>query len=245
MALIQKSIIKFSKFLTYVLGRNPDEFGLVPDEQGFIPVKELLKSLHEEEGWRHIRLSHIKEVSLSVTPSPIEIRENSLRASDRSKLPEIKYADPPPKLLYTAVRRRAYPAAIEKGLIAGSRPHLLLSSDREFALRIGKRIDNEPVILTVQVADSMDKGTLFHQYGDRLYLADSISPGTFSGPPLPKEKPVPEKSGKAAEPLKPKTPGSYFPDLSPPDNPKRPRRKEKAWKKDRRNARKHKQKFQR
>jgi len=48
--------------LVYMLGHRPDEFGLVPDSEGFIPYKELLQAIHEEEGWRYVRRSHINEV---------------------------------------------------------------------------------------------------------------------------------------------------------------------------------------
>ena len=57
----QKHTQKLAKFLDYVLGRNPDEFGLVPDEQGYVKIKELLKALNQEEGWRHLRLANINE----------------------------------------------------------------------------------------------------------------------------------------------------------------------------------------
>jgi len=40
-----------AKMLAYVLGRRPDEFGLIPDAEGFVRIKDLLKALHEEEGW--------------------------------------------------------------------------------------------------------------------------------------------------------------------------------------------------
>mgnify|MGYP002064141397 CR=1 FL=1 len=43
-----------SKLLTYVLERKPDEFGLVPDADGFIPVADLLK-VAKEEGWHRVR----------------------------------------------------------------------------------------------------------------------------------------------------------------------------------------------
>ena len=53
---------KLSKFLTYILGRQPDEFGLVPDENGYVKTKDLMKVLAEEPGWRHVRLNQIREM---------------------------------------------------------------------------------------------------------------------------------------------------------------------------------------
>jgi len=40
--------------LTYILAYRPDEFGLVPSEEGFVRYKDLLKALHEEDGWRTV-----------------------------------------------------------------------------------------------------------------------------------------------------------------------------------------------
>ena len=32
---------KQAKFLAYILGVHPDEFGLVPDKEGFVKIKDL------------------------------------------------------------------------------------------------------------------------------------------------------------------------------------------------------------
>jgi putative RNA 2'-phosphotransferase len=239
-----KKTQKLAKFLTYVLGRRPDEFGLVPEKPGYVRIKELLKALNQEQGWRHIRLAHLKEVALTVVPSPIEIKDDCIRACDRTQMPCITEPAKIPKLLYLAVRSRAYPVIVEKGLTSGNHPTLVLSSDEAMARRLGQRRDPHPVMLTVQVAQSMKKGTQFKQYGEHLFLADALYPDTFSGPPLPKEKPGRIQTKTPAEPTRPKTPGSYYPDISPPKEPKRQRRKEVQWKKDRRNARKHKSRQQ-
>ncbi|MGD9368024.1 MAG: RNA 2'-phosphotransferase [Desulfobacteraceae bacterium] len=234
-----KHVQKLAKFITYVLGRRPDEFGLVPDEQGYVRIKELIKSLNEEEGWRHIRQAHLNEIGVTATPCPIEIQGNRVRASSRSQLPKISVVPELPKLLYTAVRRRAYPSAVEKGIQTAEREYLVLCANTKMAERIGKRRDNHPVILTVQVSSALDAGTRFYQYGENLYLADTIFPNTFTGPALPKEKPAAVNAQKTSPPPQPKTPGSYFPDLSQPNTSKR-RRKEADWKKERRRARRHK-----
>jgi putative RNA 2'-phosphotransferase len=237
---IPKNTQKLAKFLSYVLGRRPDEFGLVPEDQGYFKIKDLLKAINIEDGWRHIRMAHLNEVSLTVVPSPIEINGKRIRAHDRSQSPQITYAEQLPKLLYIAVRNRAYPVINEKGLHAGDQGYLVLSSDAQIAKRMGQRRDQHPVMLTVQVARSTEMGTQYQKFGENLYLTDLLLPNTFSGPPLPKEKHAPAQSKKASEPVVAKTPGSYFPDLLPPNEPKRLRRKEVEWKKDRRRARKHK-----
>jgi len=239
-----QQVAKLSKFLSYVLGRRPDEFGIVPDAQGFVGIKELLQALHEEPGWRHIRIAHINEVCITQSNPAIVIEGNRIRAAEKPLLPEAGQPQELPKLLYIAIRTRAYPVIMDKGLSPTHPPHLILSADMAMAMRMGRRHDNHPTLLTVQVADSLQKGTRFKQYGRMLFLADRIYAGTFSGPPPPKEKP--DGASKAPiETPQAKTPGSYFPNLDSHPAAKDHiasgnRRKEPEWKKARRQGRKHK-----
>lgn len=238
-------IDKLSKFLTYVLGRRPDEFGIVPDSDGFVRIKELLQALHEEQGWRHVRQAHLNEALIVPGKPVIEIDGTRIRALDTSLLPVVGRPEDLPKLLFIAIRSRAYPAALERGLSAIPRRYLTLSTDKEMAMRMGRRVDNRPTLLTVQVNESIKNGTSFYQYGRILFLADRIHPGTFSGPPLPKAKADATAIHVAADTPRNRTPGSFFPEPESfqPANRRpsgAPGRKEPQWKKDRRRARRHK-----
>ncbi len=242
-----KAIQSAGKFLAYVLGRHPDEFGLVPDQEGFVPIKELLKALHEEEGWRHVRSGLLNELLISARPAPIEIDGNRIRAVDRGRLPKISEVMYLPKVLYLAIRRKAYASAIENGLRAGGRPSLILSSDKAMALRIGMRRDNQPVLLSVQVHKTREQNVVYHQFGKNLFLTDRIPAGTFSGPAAPKPKPAAprEAAKKVAEPLPAKpTPGSYLvaidEQVDPRQSARQRRQKQKDRQKERRHARKQK-----
>jgi putative RNA 2'-phosphotransferase len=251
-SMMPNEIKKLEKFLLYVLSRRPDEFGLLPDDSGFIKIKALLQALHEEPGWKHIRQAHINSVLLMKQPSSLEINENEncIRASQRDQMPALSVPDALPKLLYTPVRRRAHQSIHGNGIRPSGLPYILLSSDISMAERLGQRIDNEPVLLIVQTAMATGAGTLFRQFGELIYLADFIAPGTFSGPPLPKEPPEAPSSRLKQEPQRNETPGSYFPDLSSnpltqPSKQQRHRRNDADWKKQRRLARKEKERQQR
>ena len=71
---------KFSKFLSYVLGHKPDEFGLLPDQEGYVKLKDLLKAVNEEEGWRHIRKTAIDELMITLPHPPVDIKGALIRA---------------------------------------------------------------------------------------------------------------------------------------------------------------------
>jgi len=223
--------------LGYVLGRRPDEFGLVPDEKGYVKIKELLKALGEEPGWRHVRRSDIQEILLTLPDPPIEVSEGKIRSTDRTHLPLPLGTHDLPKLLYTCVRSRAYPHVMEKGIAPGGHPQVILTGCRNLAERIGRRIDPAPTLLTVHAETARQKGVVFHRAGESIYLAEQIPVGCFSGPPLPKES-------KRTEPQKIKPPsppaGSFFMDVERIQNrPKlKGRKKEILWKKERKRIRK-------
>jgi putative RNA 2'-phosphotransferase len=232
----QRSPKQLAKFIDYILGRRPDEFGLVTDENGFVRIKELLKAVNEEEGFRYVRRSHLDEILLSVPDHALEIADNAIRSKLRDRLPQHTYAQDPPKLLYTCVRRKAYPHVSEKGIQPAGFSQVILSSNTDMAARLGRRIDRSAVLLTVQVQTCVDRGVVFYQAGEILFLADFIPAGCFTGPPLPKEKPAAPKPAES-EPRQPQMPaGSFFIDLEEKFDPRIPKSKRQGldsdWKKD-------------
>ena len=216
----QKSPKKLAKLLDYILGRRPDEFGLVTDRDGYVKIKDLLKALSEEEGLSYVRRNHLNEILLTLPNPSFEISDNSIRATNRRHLPEHVYAHDPPKLLYHCVRQKAYPHVCTKGLYPTGYSRVILSSNLSLAQRMGKRIDQSATLLTVQVQQCLDKGVVFFSAGEALFLADFIPPDCFSGPPLPKEQPTVLKKEELQKPAPKKPAGSFLIDLEEIMNPK-------------------------
>jgi putative RNA 2'-phosphotransferase len=208
-----KSTQILTKFIAYILERRPDEFGLVIDSEGYIKIKELLKALNEEKGFSYVRRSHLNEILYSIANPPFEIAGKRIRARNRDLLPRPDVARDLPKLLYTYIRRKAHPFVADKGIFPSGYHQVVLTAKRNLAERIGKRIDPQPVILTVQVQKSLDNGVRFYQAGGLLFLATSIPPDCFSGPALPKEKPGELKPGQAHSAKQPEAAGSFLIDL--------------------------------
>ncbi len=230
---------QLSKFIAYMLGKAPGEFGLVPREDGYFKIKDFLKAIGEEEGFRHVRESHLNEILLTVPDPPFEIADKTIRSVDWRQLPEIFPSKDLPKLLYTCVRRKAHAFALDKGIFPVGHDRVVLSSAPEMALRIGLRFDGDPVVMTVQTAKSTGAGVTFLAAGNDLYLADSIPAGCFTGPPLPKEKPVEQKPKRIREGTEPadRTPGSFYMDFAPKKEKTkkdyRNRQNDIAWKRER------------
>jgi putative RNA 2'-phosphotransferase len=207
-----KSPQTLAKFIAYILERRPDEFGLVPDKEGFVKIKELLKAITEEKDWKYVRRFHLNEILYSLPNPPFEIFDKQIRAKHRDYLSEIHVIGDPPKLLFTCIRKRAYPSVIDKGIFPAGYHHVILSSDRRLAERIGKRTDQEPVVLTVHAQKSVENGVMFYQAGESLFLSKSIPPGCFSGPALPKERPETKKTEKTDTAAQPKMVGGFLVD---------------------------------
>lgn len=205
---------QLAKLLTYILERRPDEFGLVADGDGYLRIKEMLKAITEEQGWKHVRRFHLDEVLLTLPNPAFEISEGLIRGINREHLPPLQAVDTFPKLLYVCVRTKAHPFVMEKGLFPSGHPQIVLSSDREMALRIGRRIDSHPVLLSVHVETSLKEGVAYRQAGQSLFLTDFIPPSCLMGPALPKEKPEAAKRPPPTKPEAAKLPGSFFLDLS-------------------------------
>ena len=242
---------KLSRFIAYILGRRPDEFGLVPDAQGFVPIKELLKAITEEPGWRHVRRAHLNEILLSLPTPHFEIVDRQIRALDRSRLPEPTRAIDLPKLMHICVRRKAYPYVCDKGLRAAAGNRMVLSADISMAERIGRRRDRQPVLVTVQVQRSVEQGVVYDRCGSLLFLTDFIPTGCFAGPPLPRERGTGEKEDSPPRRNVPTDAGTFRVDSSrfgprekkAPKDKKASRGKGPGWKRERRRQRKQKQKW--
>ncbi len=243
MAKATKELKRIAKFLNYVMVLRPDEFGIIPDRNGYYKLKELLKALSEDPQGKTIRKGTLLEIHLSVPDRPLEIEGNLIRPRDYRKIPSMVIETDLPKLLYTAIRKRAWPHVAEKGIGNPSQPPVVLTMDNSLALRIGRRKDPEPVLLTVNTSQATNLGVTFKRFGKFLFIAEQVPKGCFTGPRI--EKPKPTKTRETPkEPKVSKTAGSFSVNPEALENiPKhgaRPakRRKDPEWKRHRRKSRK-------
>ena len=205
----RKSLKQLEKLLIYILERRPDEFGLVPNPDGYVKIKELIKAISEDKQGRSIRRSDIAEVGISCYPPPFEIKDNWIRGWDRAHLPPRTPMTDGPKVLFAPVRQKAYYHVLEKGLAPSGRNHVILSASREMALRLGRRIDPDPVIVTVNISQAMEKEVRFFAAGKDLFCAEAIPEGCCALPSPPREKP-PEPVKKIEKKPAPIHAGSFL-----------------------------------
>ena len=233
--------------LAYMLGHRPAEFGLLPDGEGFVSYKELIQAIHEETGWQYIRRSHLNEVLLGKNRHFFQPEDRRIKALKREWQLDLENpAKSLPKVLLTAVRRRAHAVVMEKGLKSAEGRYNILTLDQDFALRLGRRRDQKPVLLEINAAMAESEGVLFYSF-DNLFLCRHIPARFISGPPVAKKedlsicrekKTVKETAGEKLSNLHS---GTFLLDSSrDPDALRRDKRKKrKGWKEERRRDRRH------
>jgi putative RNA 2'-phosphotransferase len=177
------------KLLRYILGVAPDEYGLVPSEEGFIGMKELLAAVRDEEGFRGTSESRIMELhNVPGGKSPFEIEGSLIRLK-----PEFASLPPPlpedlklPKELYAALKPSAWPYVNKNGLIPRRPKEIKVSlfTDKELAFKVTKRTCPDPVPVRIQAWKARDGGVALSPYGSNMFLADFVPKEFIIGPPV-------------------------------------------------------------
>lgn len=204
-----RKLQSIEKSLSTLLGRTPDIHGLLPDAEGWFPVKSLMQALSETPDLRSIRESDLVDICRE-SDALLEMEEKKIRAKHRTFPALPTFTETLPKLLHISIREKAWPHVFERGLFAGKDAFLILSSDPALALRMGKRKGSKPVSLTIQVAKARESGVSFFSHGEILFCAKEIPASAIMGPPLPKLQKKSRNSEAVREKAEKFMPGSFL-----------------------------------
>lgn len=232
-----------ARMLRYVLGVHPDEFGLLPDKEGWVPLKELIKAFSQEDGFKHVRASMVEDIANRVAPDQVESDGKNVRAREREPLP-MEWTAPPGEL-YLAVKTKAWPSIKDRGMNPPEGSPVMLATEKDLAMKLGKRRDSEPALVAVAAGLAAEQGVVFRKYGEKLWLAGWLPAACLNGPRI-KEQPTAKQA--SAQKAKPKPaqavdrmpepeamPGGFYPTADEIEKPYKRKgiSKDIAWKKDR------------
>ncbi len=207
---------KLEKIIFYILARRPDEFGLLPDEKGFVRVKDLYKALSEEKIIKNFNIKRLIDFFLVFQPDKFEYLEKDklVRAKPELISPEVlkkELAEDVPLKLFIPVRPKAWIKAVEEGLKADM---LVLTPDKGLAERLARR--RGALIIEVDALNAQNMGSIFERYLQKIYITSWIPPSALKGPKVDekfKKRYIKEKKEEieAATPLFIDVPFSYKP----------------------------------
>lgn len=170
------NLYKLSKEISYALRHAPWEYELEMDEEGWVPMEQLLDALHKDEKWKDISE---KDLALMIEKSEKkrhEIVGNRIRAFYGHSIPMriSKTERKPPEILYHGTARRFMKSIMEKGLTPQSRQYVHLSQDIETAQSVGQRHDVKPCILVIDSLKAWNDGIAFYYGNEKVWLADFV-----------------------------------------------------------------------
>ncbi len=209
-----KEMKRLARSLAYIFCHRPDEYGLFLDDDGSLPVKELLWALGEIDGMRRLREISLRDLIIigGYTEFSLEGKKLYYEPGDREALALPDGPVEPPKVLFYGARRKNYPVLMERGIIPGARRFEPFAAKRDRAVFLAKRRDPEPIVVQVRARDAaLEGGATFYLSGEELYLSEFVGAEFLFGPAPPKERPKREPRPKEEPPAKaPPTPGSFI-----------------------------------
>ena len=165
-----------SKEVSYALRHAPWEYELELDEEGWVPVEQLLNALNCNEKWNGIQESDLYSMIQKSEKKRHEIIDGRIRALYGHSIPMkiLKEEKNPPDVLYHGTARRFLESIQKEGLLPQNRQYVHLSQDIETAQRVGKRHDSKPCILLIDAKSAWIDGVKFYFGNEKVWLADMI-----------------------------------------------------------------------
>ena len=165
-----------SKEISYALRHAPWEYELEMDEEGWVPMEQLLGALQREEKWENISEADISEMISQSSKKRFQIEHGKIRAFYGHSIPlKIRKEEKtPPDILYHGTARRFLASIMENGLLPQERQYVHLSQDVETAENVGKRHDGKPCILIIDAKRAWKDGVRFYFGNEKVWLADLV-----------------------------------------------------------------------
>lgn len=177
------SDVDLSRAVSRALRHEPWLYELELDDEGWVPVDQLLAALREKGGeWEAVDRAALERMLASATKRRHEFDGGRIRALYGHSLPGCiqKRPEVPPARLFHGTAQEPWAAIAVDGLLPMQRQFVHLSVDRETAMSVGRRKSTSPVVLVINAAAAASAGTTFHEGNEFVWLAASI-PARFIG----------------------------------------------------------------
>ena len=168
--------IELSKEVSYALRHAPWEYELEMDEEGWVPVSQLIDALSNKQKYADVNVVDLEKMIESSDKKRHELVGEKIRAFYGHSMPMkiIRNEKKPPQILYHGTENKVIDLIFENGLLPKARQYVHLSQDIETATQVGKRRDEQPVILLIDAETAHKQGIKFYHGNEKVWLADFI-----------------------------------------------------------------------
>jgi putative RNA 2'-phosphotransferase len=173
--------------MSVALRHDPATFDLDLDENGWTTLQALVTAIAARPQWNWVQPQHIRQVVETSDKQRFEINGDLIRARyghSRAARPSYQPVTPP-EILYHGTPRRNLAAIRRYGLKPMSRQYVHLSATPEMALQVGRRRDDQPLLLMIRAAAAHAAGLIFGTPSggqDNVYLAEAVPPEFITFP---------------------------------------------------------------
>ena len=167
---------RLSRFLAMVLRHRAHQFELPMDDEGFVPVDELLEVIEEQRSLDWVVPEHLEFLTRRGDRKRFEIRDGGMRATyGHSFHRPIRYQEvQPPEHLYVPVPKAQVPQVKAQGLRPLGRQYVHLSEEKSEAEEIARRHDDGSLVVTVRAQEAAQRGVPFYRPTNGLYLVGHL-----------------------------------------------------------------------
>ncbi len=170
------SIVKISKFLSFVLRHKPEAIGLVLDHEGWAEVSEIIAKADMP-----ITQAEIEEAVATSDKQRFALSEDKqrIRANQGHSIKVelgLEAVAPPARLFHGTATRFVEPI-LAAGLLKQARQHVHLSADLETASKVGVR-HGKLAIIEVKALDMHQQGHHFYLSKNGVWLVEHV-PASF------------------------------------------------------------------
>lgn len=176
---------ELSKEISYALRHAPWEYELELDDEGFVPIEQLLHALNEGGNYvddRPVTKEDLEEIIRTSDKKRHEIVGDRIRALYGHSVPQTikKEIGTPPDILYHGTNEFCVEAIAKDGILPMARQYVHMSTDTQMAETVAKRRKGRMVIMQIDAKKAMADGIEFFVGNDRVWLAKHIPPQYIS-----------------------------------------------------------------
>ena len=167
---------ELSKEISYALRHAPEKYGLCIDENGWANIDALISVLREQKRFESLSIDDIEKMIHDSEKERHQLQDGKIRALYGHSIKEkiVKNPAKPPDVLYHGTARKFIENIFAIGLISKDRQYVHLSKDVKTAIMVGKRRDDNPVVLKINAKQAWKNGILFYAGNESIWLADAI-----------------------------------------------------------------------
>ncbi|NJE43445.1 RNA 2'-phosphotransferase [Thermococcus sp. GR6] len=168
--------VKVSKLMAYILRHSPEEFGLRPDMEGFVPLPELADALRTV--YPDVTEEFVREIVARDAKGRYEIKGDKIRARYGHSFPvSLNHEeDTGSRFLYHGTPRRNLESILREGLKPMGRQFVHLSMSKSEAIETGRRHGRDVALLVIEAECLRKKGLKIYKAGKNVRIVEKVPP---------------------------------------------------------------------